>query len=104
MPFDSTCKDCWNHGDSSDGSGQCRALPPTEPDFLPTPVPTLGTTVAVKVRTYIRTADDCPACGLFRPLREPEAPVVETKAEKIERLRREGCTDLAAFKRALEGR
>jgi hypothetical protein len=104
MPFDATCSGCWNHGDSSDGSGQCRALPPTEPDFLPTPVPPLHTTVAVRVKTYIRTADDCPACGLFRPKVEPEAPVAETKAERIERMKREGVTDMAAWKRAIDGR
>jgi hypothetical protein len=106
MPSDQelTCADCFHHRDSSDGSGQCRALPPTEPDFLPTPVPTLGTTVAVRVKTYIRTADTLPACGLYRPLVEPEVPPPETKYEKVERLKREGVTDLAAFKRAIEGR
>jgi hypothetical protein len=104
MPFDATCKDCWNHADSSDGSGQCRALPPTEPDFLPTPVPTLGTTVAVRVKTYKRTADTLPACGLYRPLVEPEVPPPETKAEQIERLRRDGIADVAAIKRILDGR
>jgi hypothetical protein len=58
----------------------------------------------VKVMTYILTADECPACGLYRPLVEPEAPPPETKAERIERLKREGVTDLAAFARAIAGR
>jgi hypothetical protein len=104
MPFDATCKDCWNHADSSDGSGQCRALPPTEPDFLPTPVPTLGTTVAVRVKTYIRTADTLPACGLYKPLVEPVAAAPETKAERIARLCRDGNVEVAEMKRAIEGR
>jgi phenylpropionate dioxygenase-like ring-hydroxylating dioxygenase large terminal subunit len=99
-----TCATCAHHHDSSDGSGQCRALPPTEPDFLPTPVPPLHTTVAVKVRTYIRTADDCPACALYRPLVEPEAPPVESRAEKIARLCKGGNVDLVELKRAIEGR
>lgn len=98
------CGTCSNHGPSDGGSGQCRALPPTEPDYLPTAVPPLGATVMVKVRTYIRTADTLPACGHYRPAAEPEPVRAETKPEKIERLRREGCTDLAAWKRALEGR
>jgi hypothetical protein len=104
MPFDSTCRDCFHHGDSSDGSGQCRALPPTEPDLIRVPVPTLGTTVAVRVKTYIPTADDCPACGLYKPLREPEAPVVESKADKIARLCKSGNVSVAEIKRAIEGR
>jgi phenylpropionate dioxygenase-like ring-hydroxylating dioxygenase large terminal subunit len=104
MPFDSTCSACFHHGDSSDGSGQCRALPPTEPDLIRVPVPTLGTTVAVRVKTYIPTADDLPACGLFRPLVEPEAPPPETKAERIARLCKGGNVDVAEMKRALDGR
>jgi hypothetical protein len=104
MHESATCATCSNHGPSDGGSGQCRALPPTEPDYLPTPVPPLRTTVRVKVRTYIRTADDLPACGLYRPAVEPEPVKAESKAERIQRLKAEGCTDLVSWKRALEGR
>jgi hypothetical protein len=104
MPFDAVCKDCWNHGESIGSVGQCRALPPDQPSPMgwiwgPPPPPSF-----VTVMTYRWTLDAEAACGLFKPLAEPEAPSVESRAEKIERLRREGVTDLAAFKRALEGR
>jgi hypothetical protein len=94
---ESTCADCRFHRDSADGAGQCRATPPDQIGHVP-----LGGLAAVM--TYRRTADDCPACGMFRPAREPEAPPAETKAEKIERMRREGTADLAAIKRVLDGR
>jgi hypothetical protein len=92
MPFDATCHDCFHHGPSDGLSGECRAGPPTEP------------TTVHRVMAYIRTADDLPACGLYKPKVEPEAAAPETKAEKVERLKREGCTDLAAFARAVAGR
>jgi hypothetical protein len=104
MPFDLCCRDCWNHGQSDGISGDCRALPPSHDVSPPSSSTVVMIYAPVTVMAYIRTADDYPACGLFKPLVEPEPPVAETKAERIERLRREGVTDLAAFKRALEGR
>jgi phenylpropionate dioxygenase-like ring-hydroxylating dioxygenase large terminal subunit len=103
MPFDSTCKDCFHHGDSDGVSGQCRALPPSYDESPPSA--TVVTIYApAKVMTYIRTADDEHACGLFRPLVEPEAPPPETKAERIERLCKGGNVDLIEMKRAIDGR
>jgi hypothetical protein len=92
MPFDSKCFDCWNHGPSDGLSGECRAGPPTEP------------TEVHRVMAYIRTADDLAACGLFRPKVEPEAPPVETKAERIARLCKGGNVSVIELKRAIEGR
>jgi hypothetical protein len=92
MPFDSKCFDCWNHGPSDGLSGECRAGPPTE------------TTEVYRVKTYLRTADDLPGCGLYRPKVEPEAPPVETKAERIARLCSSGKVSVAEIKRAIEGR
>lgn len=91
-----TCADCYYHRGSRATNfgafGECRVGPPTVPSVVP------------RAMSYPLTADDLPACGHFRPLHPPEAPAAESKAEKIERLKREGSTDLAAFKRALEGR
>jgi hypothetical protein len=92
MPWPQCCNDCWNHGPSDGLSGECRAGPPTEP------------TTVHRAMAYIRTADDLPACGLFKPKVEPEAPVVETKAERIARLCSSGNVSVAEIKRAIEGR
>jgi hypothetical protein len=92
MPFDATCHDCWNHGPSDGLSGECRAGPPTEP------------TEVHRVLAYIRTADDLPACGLYKPKVEPEAPPPETKAERIARLCSSGKVSVAEIKRAIDGR
>jgi hypothetical protein len=103
MPYDSTCQDCFHHGPSDGASGECRALPPSH-DMSPSSYAVMTIYVSAKVMTYIRTADDCPACGLFRPSVEPEPPVVESKADKIARLCKGGVVDLAEFKRTIEGR
>lgn len=87
-----TCATCFHHRDSVGITGECRALPPDQPTAIP------------MVMTYKRTADILEACGLYRPRVEPELPVAESKAERIERMRREGVTDLVAWKRVLEGR
>lgn len=98
-----TCATCRHHRGSVGGIGECRALPPDRPRMVQPALMPAGATPPT-VMTYRLTADALPACGLFRPAVEPEAPRAETRAEKVERLKREGVTDLAAFKRALDGR
>lgn len=103
MPFDANCGGCFHHGESIEGAGQCRALPPDQPRTVPPPSIITGI-IPLTTMAYRWTEDTEPACGLYRPKVEPEAPPVETKAERIARLTREGVTDLAAFKRVLDGR